>query len=446
MNFADEIVEPTINEQLSTDLNAVDDRPAPDLDREGIVSVNHHGRQGSNTAAKVGFVTICCALFIAVGLTLWNKHRLATSRDSEAAKVASHVENKPAAVGKPRQFAEVAPGSTADEAIASQGGVASVGTQAYAVPDTIEGPLDANTQPLGGGGRRQQGGTAGGAGSGGGPAVSDRYSGDIMVSSSSFGSAIAPAQSQAEAYAHVLSNVLDRNTGGTSATLTGPRETVEEKEPVRSEMDSRLATSPVEKVLATRLGDRSLTLPKGKTIDCTLTTRIMSELPGDVTCVLQSDVYSDNGRVVLLEKGSEATGEFGNTLVQGQHRLFVLWDRIKTPAGILISLKSPGTDALGTSGVPGYVDNRWFERIGSAFMLSFVKDAIAYKMAEHSGGGASGTYAFQDTMDTGNRMSEKVLDSTINLKPVMYANQGETLAIFVARDLDFESVYKLSLR
>jgi type IV secretion system protein VirB10 len=131
--------------------------------------------------------------------------------------------------------------------------------------------------------------------------------------------------------------------------------------------------------------------------------------------------------------------------VQGQHRIFVVWDRIKTPKGVLINLNSPGTDPLGTSGVPGFVDNRWFERIGSAFMLSFIKDLIGYEIAKSSSSTA-GNVAFQNTTETGEKMSEKVLESTINLKPVLYKNQGETISIFVARDLDFGSVYKLSLR
>jgi type IV secretion system protein VirB10 len=319
------------------------------------------------------------------------------------------------------------------------------------VPDTVSGPLDANAKPIGISSQKQTGSTGGPAN--GGQAAPDRYSGDIIVSSGSIGGGAAAAAptppSSAESYARVLSKVLDRSGGGGNETLAASRDTDDEKEEPRSEMDSRLAASKVETVSAMRMSDRSMILPKGKSIDCTLTSRIISELPGYVTCVLQNNVYSDDGRVVLLEKGSEATGEFGNTVVQGQHRLFVLWDRIKTPTGVLISLNSPGTDALGTSGVPGFVDNRWFERIGSAFLLSFLKDAIAYKLNENSGNGGNNggsTYAFQGSMETGNKMAEKVLDSTINLKPVLYANQGDTLAIFVARDLDFASVYKLTLR
>jgi type IV secretion system protein VirB10 len=200
-------------------------------------------------------------------------------------------------------------------------------------------------------------------------------------------------------------------------------------------------------VQAAMLGDRSLLLPKGRTVDCSLSTRVVSDLAGMATCVLTSNVYSDNGRVVLLERGSEAVGEYGAVVAQGQRRLFVLWTRVKTPSGVVINLNSPAADALGTSGLEGYVDNHWWERIGAAFMLSLVQDAIAYKTAEATGGGgAQGTAVFQNSSQTGDRLAEKVLDSTINIKPTIYKNQGDRATIFVARDLDFGTVYALRAR
>jgi type IV secretion system protein VirB10 len=36
-----------------------------------------------------------------------------------------------------------------------------------------------------------------------------------------------------------------------------------------------------------------------------------------------------------------------------------------------------------------------------------------------------------------------VLDSTINIPPLIYQNQGAIVGIYVARDVDFSSVYEL---
>lgn len=41
------------------------------------------------------------------------------------------------------------------------------------------------------------------------------------------------------------------------------------------------------------------------------------------------------------------------------------------------------------------------------------------------------------------KLAEKVLDSTINIPPLIYQNQGGIVGIYVARDIDFSSVYAL---
>ncbi|MES2899574.1 MAG: type IV secretion system protein VirB10 [Pseudomonadota bacterium] len=190
--------------------------------------------------------------------------------------------------------------------------------------------------------------------------------------------------------------------------------------------------------------NRDLVLPEGRSIDCSLTVRIVTEVDGMATCVLTSHAYSDSGRVVLAERGSVVTGQYRATLAQGQRRLFVLWTRLRTPTGVVIALDSPAADALGTAGLPGQIDNRWAERIGAAVLLSLVQDAVGYQTARASGtAGAEGIAVFEKSTETGRNLAERILESTINIKPTLYKNQGDRATIMVARDLDFASVYAL---
>lgn len=188
------------------------------------------------------------------------------------------------------------------------------------------------------------------------------------------------------------------------------------------------------------LQNRQFLLAKGAQIDCDLKTALSSDVPGMTSCVVTRNVYSDNGSTVLIERGSEVTGEYVSNMRQGQKRIFVLWNRVKSPEGVVVNLDSPGTDPLGRSGLDGYVDNHWFERLGAAFMLSIVQDAIGYATARAQSGG-NGTIYFQNTSQTGDQMATKVLDNTINIPPTLSKNQGERINIFVARDLDFSKVY-----
>ncbi|MDE8420557.1 type IV secretion protein, partial [Klebsiella pneumoniae] len=76
------------------------------------------------------------------------------------------------------------------------------------------------------------------------------------------------------------------------------------------------------------------------------------------------DVYSENGRVVLLDKGTKVLGQYSGGIAQGQARLFVLWTRALTPRGVAIDLGSPAADSLGRAGLPGGVDTQFWARFG----------------------------------------------------------------------------------
>lgn len=210
-------------------------------------------------------------------------------------------------------------------------------------------------------------------------------------------------------------------------------------------LGASLQPTSTPKAQASMIGNRNYVIAKGTTIDCVLNTAINSTVPGMTSCTLTRNIYSDNGKVLLLERGSVATGEFKADIKVGQSRIFVLWSRVKTPNGVVVNLDSPGADGLGRSGFGGDIDNHWWERIGSAFMLSLVQDAIGYAATRGANNNnvASQMY-FQNTQQAGNQMASKVLEGTINIPPTLTKNQGERVSIFVARDLDFSGVYGLT--
>jgi len=186
-------------------------------------------------------------------------------------------------------------------------------------------------------------------------------------------------------------------------------------------------------------------LTMGTMIPCTLQTAIDSQLVGYVKCVLPQDVRSTTGNVVLLDRGTTVVGEIGRGLVQGQDRVFVLWDRAETPDHAVIELSSPGTDELGRSGLPGRVNNHWWERFGSAILLSVIQGGLQTGTALAANSGSSGGTFFNSFQSNGTNISDTALQATINIPPTLEKNQGDNVAIFVARDLDFSDVYNLRL-
>ena len=210
----------------------------------------------------------------------------------------------------------------------------------------------------------------------------------------------------------------------------------------------QLQGSATPRVAASMLGNRSLTLPKGTAFTCALKTKVVSATSGFIGCQVQRNVFSDDGRILLIERGSHLDGEYRAASVRpGTVRIPVLWTRIRTPNGVTVDIDSPGTGPLGESGMDGYVDNRWVERIGAAMLVSLINDAVQIviqnEASRSDNSGQSNTLLFPATTASTSKLAEKVLESTINIPPLIYQNQGGIVGIYVARDVDFSSVYEL---
>lgn len=206
-----------------------------------------------------------------------------------------------------------------------------------------------------------------------------------------------------------------------------------------TDFSDQLGHGAIETVRATMVADRNLLLSAGTVIPCTLQTAINSTQAGFVSCVINHDVYSENGRIVLLDKGTKVLGQYSGGITQGQARLFVLWTRALTPRGVAIDLGSPAADSLGRSGLPGGVDTQFWSRFGLGLVISVLEDASNIAGRALAGNGSNTTQVPSTTGQT-------VLQSTMQIKPILKKNQGDTAAIFVAKDFDFRSVYDVGLR
>jgi type IV secretion system protein VirB10 len=243
----------------------------------------------------------------------------------------------------------------------------------------------------------------------------------------------------------VLSGAPTPNPLGNAQSANRPAGTPNTQGPVKEMLG---AADKTDRVFAAKAIDENLVIPKGTQIDCGLTTRAVTGISGFASCLITRDVYSANGRVLLIERMSTVDGEYAAQSQAGQKYIHVLWTRVRKPGGVTIDIASPATDGLGGAGIPAFVDNRWMERLGAAYLLSFIKDVIAYKTATDSQTGEStaASVAYQNTTKTSEALAEQVLATTIGIKPILYANQGDRVAIYVARDLDFSKIYEVRPR
>jgi len=204
-----------------------------------------------------------------------------------------------------------------------------------------------------------------------------------------------------------------------------------------TELDQLRRGSSIGQARAARLPDRNFLIVAGANIPCILQTAMNTTTPGYVSCLIPRDVLSDNGAVVLMEKGTKVLGEYRSSLRQGQRRLFVLWTRAVTPAGVAIALGSPAADPLGRAGFDGEIDTHFWDRFGGALLLSIVDDA-AYAVAGPNNG-ANVTRLPSDAAGI-------AVQNSINIPPSLRKAQGSEVSIFVAQDFDFSGVYGLKNR
>lgn len=186
---------------------------------------------------------------------------------------------------------------------------------------------------------------------------------------------------------------------------------------------SSAAVSPVRPDLSRFLG-------AGKLIGAVLETGIDSSRPGIVRAVVAEDVFSDDGSVILLPRGSKLLGEFQSANVAGQHRVGVIWNRAMRSDGVAVPLVSPGADALGTTGVPGKVNYHFWERFGAALLFSMI-DAAASK--ERSNGNDA------VLIESGSNAAGPA-QQVANIPPTVRVRPGARVSAILARDLDFGAV------
>lgn len=468
-----------INEQ-----KPLDDQKAPDEEfkesENGIVSVNERGDQEDGKGKKIAFIAVMAVIFTVIAVFAYNFFSDSSDADEAAQLKESQIDPSLDASAKRRDFTNTDPvpmdaGQNAqfqsidacqDKSIPRQltdnnGNALTYngmlvfqcqnGQQILRQPEAA--PVveqQAANQPVVIQPQPQQQAQYVPLNNG------SRYGGGIFVNSSQQGGAVGQPSSmnQQAAYNQVTGMMKqfeqDQNSNSRSGNFSGSGlmslahdddEPMQQHQPQQA--TTNMANHSSNKVQARFIGDRNYLIAKGRVIRCNLSVKVVSEIGGMASCVLPQPVYSDNGRVVLAEAGSEVIGEYKSIAAQGQRRLGIIWSRLKTPHGVIVDIDSPAADHLGTGGLSGRVDNRWGARIGAAFMLSLVQDAIAYGISKETGGNNSTPYMLQNTSDMGKSMAETVLNETINIKPTIYKNQGDVASIYVAKDIDFRGVYEL---
>ena len=184
-------------------------------------------------------------------------------------------------------------------------------------------------------------------------------------------------------------------------------------------LEEKLEAVELRAAAAGVLPDRDHLLTQGAMLDCVLETRIVSTVAGMTSCHLTRDVYSTSGRVVLLDRGSRVVGRYQGGMQQGDTRIFVLWTRVETPAGVVVELQSPGAGPLGEAGLGGHVDTRFWDRFGAAILLSVIEDGVDAAAARAAGASQGTSINVGNTANSGKEVIARSMEPTINIPPLL---------------------------
>lgn len=190
-----------------------------------------------------------------------------------------------------------------------------------------------------------------------------------------------------------------------------------------------------ERVQASRFANPSTTVPKGTVIQAVLETALDSTRAGYARAIVSRDIYSFDGSRVLIARGSRLIGEYKSDLTSGQNRALVQWQRLMRPDGVTINLDSPAADPLGRAGIKGKVHSHFVAQFGGSILQSALNVGQQVAVNELTAGAGTTVLAIPSS----GQSSQASLTQNKSV-PSLTIQQGTSVSVFVARDLDFTMV------
>lgn len=213
--------------------------------------------------------------------------------------------------------------------------------------------------------------------------------------------------------------------GEVAAVAAAPARSMEGLTPDEA-FGARVGSAGAETASASRMADPSQTVAQGTLISAVLETAIDSDLPGYVRAMVTTDVRSFDGSRVLIPRSSRLIGQYRSGLQNGQTRAYVVWQRLLRPDGVSVALASPAVDPQGRAGLAGEVDTHFWQRFGSAMLLSVI--------------GAVGRVGGSGLIITdGQSPATVAAQRDGQIPPTVRVRQGQPIRVFTARDLDFST-------
>jgi type IV secretion system protein VirB10 len=188
-------------------------------------------------------------------------------------------------------------------------------------------------------------------------------------------------------------------------------------------------------------------LQAGTIIPGVLISGINSDLPGQITGQVRSNVYdSISGKYLLVPQGAKLVGVYDSQVAYGQERVLIAWRRIIYPNGKSFDLEGmPGVDMSSYAGFNDQVNNHYFKIFGSVILMSILSAGGQLSQPQQTQsmyapptvGQTLAQSLGSNIANTGTMITAK----NINIQPTLQIRQGYEFNISVTKDMVFPGAY-----
>ncbi len=186
----------------------------------------------------------------------------------------------------------------------------------------------------------------------------------------------------------------------------------------------------------------------GTVIPAVLITEINSDLPGEIVAQVSQNVFDTaTGKYLLIPQGTKLFGRYDSSIVFGQSRLLVSWNRLIYPRAETVELGGmTGHDTAGMSGFHDRVNNHYMRMIGAGLLLSIFSAGVQLSQPQPS---ADSNTVFFPQQTAAAAMGQQMMQlgmsiarRHLHVQPTIEIRKGYQFVVMVNKDLVFEEEYQ----
>jgi type IV secretory pathway VirB10-like protein len=188
----------------------------------------------------------------------------------------------------------------------------------------------------------------------------------------------------------------------------------------------------------------------GTVIPAILANALNSDLEGNVSALVTRDVFdSVAGATIMIPQGARVFGVYDADVQGNIPRLHIAFKTLYFPNGYSLALQGmPGVDGTGMAGVSDQVNRHFWQRYGSAAILSLITAGVSLAIHNHDGY-YSYSPADAAVYGAGQVMGQAVAEDlrrNMRIRPTLTVAEGYVFNLMVTQDIVFPGPYPFTVQ